>query len=275
MIARHWLRAPARRYTAVVWVALVVAAQPSRAQLIGDSTSTAGARLPPSPAAPGSPTASSRYRYPVPLGPSDRTFWTISAAALVGSALLDHPARDAIYGYRTPFLDRIAPLGDVFGTAKYTVPTVTAVFVAAHLSRNVNWEDATRHIALSYVLADATEALLKGAVGRQRPDYSGSAWRFQPLSSSDEWHSFPSGHVTHITAIAAAFAEEAHRPWITAVSTGAVMLTAWQRIYRNQHWASDVIGGAIIGVAASRVTANWLRHKRKASIGAPPPNPLP
>jgi membrane-associated phospholipid phosphatase len=211
----------------------------------------------------GAPTASSRYRYPVVLGPSDRTFWTISATALASAALLDYPARDAIHGYRTPFLDRLAPLGDVFGTAKYTVPTVTAALVVAHLSHNANWEDVTRHITMSYVLGDLTEALLKGGVGRQRPDYTGSAWRFQPLSLSEEWHSFPSGHVTHITAIAAAFAEEAHRPWVTAVATGAVALTGWQRIYRDQHWASDVIGGVIVGVAASRVTAHWLRHKRK------------
>jgi membrane-associated phospholipid phosphatase len=140
---------------------------------------------------------------------------------------------------------------------------VTAALIAGQLSRNADWEDATRHITLSYVLADVSGALVKGALGRQRPHFSGDPWRFRPLSLNDEWHSFPSGHVTHITAIGAALAEEAHQPWVTALAASASIFTAWQRIYRDQHWASDVLGGMIVGTAASRVTAHWLRHKKR------------
>jgi membrane-associated phospholipid phosphatase len=204
----------------------------------------------------------SRYRYPPRLGPSDRAYWLAAGGSLTAAVLLDRTAKPVIYGYRTPFLDRVAPFGNVFGTADYTVPTVTAALIAAQLTGNPNWEDATRHITLSYIVGDVTEAFIKGAVGRQRPRYSGDPWRFRPLSFSDEWHSFPSGHVTHISAIAMALAEEAHRPAITALSMGAVAVTGWQRIYRNQHWASDVVGGLIVGTAASRVTAHWLRHRR-------------
>lgn len=211
------------------------------------------------------------YRYPVHLGPSDRSYWLAAGGALVSGVLLDRTARPVIRGERTPFLDRIAPIGDVFGTAKYTVPTVTSALIAAQISRNADWEDATRHITLSYIVGDVTEAAVKGAVGRQRPHYSGDPWRMRPLSLADEWHSFPSGHVTHITAIAAALAEEVHRPWATVLSAGAVVLTGWQRIYRDQHWASDVIGGAIVGTAASRITAHWLRHRLHVTAGASPP----
>jgi len=190
-------------------------------------------------------------------------YWLASGGALAAGILLDRTARPAIHGYRTAFLDRLAPVGNVFGTANYTVPTVTTALIVAQVTGNADWEDASRHITFSYVVADVGEALLKGLIGRQRPRYSGDPWRFRPLSFSDEWHSFPSGHVTHITAIAAALAEEADRPWVTALSSGAVALTGWQRIYRDQHWASDVIGGAIVGTAASRVTAHWFRHKRR------------
>jgi membrane-associated phospholipid phosphatase len=209
-----------------------------------------------------------RARTPVSLGPSDRTFWLLSGAALVGAALIDYPARDAILDTRSRTLDPITPLGDILGTAKYTVPTIAVAFVAGHLGHHPRLADATTHITLSYVLADATEALLKGLVGRQRPHYSGDAWRFRPIGWSGEWQSFPSGHVTHITAIAAAVAEEARSPWVTALGAGAVGITGWQRMYRDQHWASDVIGGAIIGIAASRVTAHWFRHTIPVQPGA-------
>ncbi len=207
----------------------------------------------------------SRYLYPPHLGPSDRTYWVLAGAALGAGALLDHTAGPLVRSYRTPFLNRIAPVGDVLGTANYTVPTVTASLIIAHLTRNKDWEDATRHITMSYVIADVSEALLKGAVGRQRPSYSGNGdpWVFKPISFNGEWQSFPSGHLTHITAIAAAFAEEADRPWTTALGAGAVAFTGWQRLYRDQHWMSDVVGGMIIGTAASRLTAHWLRHHRQ------------
>jgi len=238
---------------------LVCLAAPSRGQVpAGDTTRTTGDTL----------RAASQYRYPPHLGPSDRTYWAVASGSLVVGILLDRTALPVIRGYRTPFLDRVAPLGDVFGTANYTVPTITAALIAAQLSHNVEWEDATRHITLSYILADVTEALLKGGVGRQRPGFSGNPWVFKPLSVSGQYQSFPSGHVTHITAIAAALAEEADRPWVTALSTGAVVLTAWQRLYRNQHWSSDVVGGMIIGTAASRVTAHWLRHHRQRRPGS-------
>jgi membrane-associated phospholipid phosphatase len=207
----------------------------------------------------------SRYLYPPHLGLSDRAFWAVSAGALAAGFLLDHTAGPAVRDFQTPFLTRITPIGDALGTANYTVPTVTSTLILAHLVRNKDWEDATRHITMSYVLADISEALLKGAVGRQRPAYSGNGdpWVFKPLSTNGEWQSFPSAHVTHITAIAAAFAEEADRPWTTALGASAVAFTGWQRLYRDQHWMSDVIGGIIVGAAASRVTAHWLRHHRQ------------
>ncbi len=262
---RAW-RSSIRRRASIASVALATAAGLS-APCVSQPPTRAAARVTYAATRDTVPRASP-YRYPPHLLLSDRTYWIVSGSALAGSVFLDRTAGPVIRSYRTPFLTQIAPLGDVFGTANYTVPTITGALVVAHLAHNANWEDATRHITMSYIVADVSEALLKGAVGRQRPDYSGNPWLFRPLSFSDEWHSFPSGHLTHITAIAAALAQEAHRPWVTALSMSAVAFTGWQRLYRDQHWASDVVGGVIVGTAASRVTAHWLRHKRKP----PPPN---
>jgi membrane-associated phospholipid phosphatase len=83
--------------------------------------------------------------------------------------------------------------------------------------------------------------------------------------------STPSGHVTHISSIAAAVAEEAQTPWVTTLCATAVTLTGWQRVYADQHWMSDVVAGAIVGTAASRLTAHWLRHK----VARPRPDRMP
>jgi membrane-associated phospholipid phosphatase len=202
---------------------------------------------------------------PVGLGPSDRTLYTAAGVAFVAAIALDHPARTNILATRTPFLDRLAPIGNTMGLAQYTVPTVATAFAAGNLigrlTHHPRLADAATHLALSYVVADVSASIIRFPVGRQRPSYANDMDNFHPFGKSDEWQSFPSGHVTHIGAIAAAVAEEARTPWVTGLASAAVTLTAWQRIYADKHWASDVVAGAIVAVAASRLTSHWLRHK--------------
>jgi membrane-associated phospholipid phosphatase len=181
------------------------------------------------------------------LGVSEQTYWIASAALFDGALLLDHAARGAVPAGRTSFTDGLSGVGNVLGLARYDVPVVVAAFAVGHLSRNRRFADATTHIALSYATADLLEAVLKPIVGRPRP--------YDPESRD----AFPSAHVTHVAAIAAAAAEESHSPWATALAASTVSLVSWQRLYSRQHWASDVIAGAIIGVGMSRLTAHWLR----------------
>jgi membrane-associated phospholipid phosphatase len=202
---------------------------------------------------------------PVGLGPSDRAIYTAAGAAFVAAIALDHPARDNILSTRTPFLNRLAPIGNAVGLAQYTVPTVATAFVAGNLvgrlTNHPRLADAATHLALSYVVADISASILRYPIGRQRPSFADDMDNLHPFGKSDEWQSFPSGHVTHIGAIVAALAEEARTPWVTGLGSAAVTLTAWQRIYADKHWASDVVAGAIVAVAASRLTSHWFRHK--------------
>ena len=181
------------------------------------------------------------------LGLSEQAFWTASAFTFGTALLLDHAAREEVPEGRSPFTDKLSGVGNTLGLARYDVPVVLAALVVGHLSRNRRFADATTHIALSYVTADVTESVLKSVVRRERP--------YDPRSHD----SFPSAHLAHITSIAAAAAEEAHSPLVTALAGTTVSLVSWQRMYARQHWASDVAAGAIIGVGFSRLTAHWLR----------------
>ena len=181
------------------------------------------------------------------LGLSEQAFWTASAVTFGSALLLDHTAREEVPEGRSPFTQRLSGIGNTLGLARYDVPVVLAALVAGHLTRNRRFADATTHIALSYVTADITESVLKPVIRRARP--------YDPRSHD----SFPSAHLAHITSIAAAAAEEAHSPLVTALAGTTVSLVGWQRMYARQHWASDVAAGAIIGVAFSRLTAHWLR----------------
>jgi membrane-associated phospholipid phosphatase len=103
------------------------------------------------------------------------------------------------------------------------------------------------------VLASGSTLALKYAFGRQRPNETSDtgAW----FSGGD---SFPSGHTSAAFAAAQAFADsrpEGELSWrIAAYSLGA--LTAYARVHDNQHWLSDTVAGAALGMATGRFVSN-------------------
>ncbi|MEP6549525.1 MAG: phosphatase PAP2 family protein, partial [Gemmatimonadales bacterium] len=70
---------------------------------------------------------------------------------------------------------------------------------------------------------------------------------------NDDFGSFPSGEVTIAFATATAASREVSRSWpgaaryVTPASYGAATLVGFARLYKNQHWASDVVAGAAVG----------------------------
>jgi membrane-associated phospholipid phosphatase len=53
-------------------------------------------------------------------------------------------------------------------------------------------------------------------------------------------------------ALATSLANEMRRPWATVVLISAAAATAWSRVNDNQHWLSDVAGGAVVGIASAQ-----------------------
>ena len=50
---------------------------------------------------------------------------------------------------------------------------------------------------------------------------------------------------------------------MTAATYGTAALVGWSRVYEYRHWTSDVVGGALVGIATSRWTIRTL-HARRA-----------
>jgi membrane-associated phospholipid phosphatase len=75
-----------------------------------------------------------------------------------------------------------------------------------------------------------------------------------PASTPSRSLSFPSGHVTGAASIATLLSYVAWRrkvavPWVVSLSALLVLLMAMSRVYLDRHWASDTIGGSLVGVA--------------------------
>ncbi len=109
----------------------------------------------------------------------------------------------------------------------------------------------TRHTlvaaGLSFLLGLAINQIILLFIDRTRP-YALGVTELLIAPSGDP--SFPSDHATAAFAIAAAFLLQGmSRSGLGFL--GAAILVAFSRIYVGTHYASDVLGGAVAGVAAA------------------------
>jgi membrane-associated phospholipid phosphatase len=109
-----------------------------------------------------------------------------------------------------------------------------------------NFKDRTMIYLMANLFAEGTVFSLKGITHQLRPD--GSAY-----------NSFPSGHTAEAFA-SAEFMRMEYKdvsPWYGVAGYAMATTTGILRLYNNKHWLSDVVTGAGIGIASTRL-AYWL-----------------
>lgn len=113
--------------------------------------------------------------------------------------------------------------------------------------------DRVRIFILGTVIYVATTQGLKYAINETRPNGTE--------------HSFPSGHAATAFFGATILAKEygENYPWIAVGGYAIAGTTAVLRMANNQHWASDVLMGAGIGMASAEI-ASYLYPKIKSKL---------
>ena len=179
-------------------------------------------------------------------------------AILIGIAGLDQPiaswvhlhlaAERQIFAALTHIVDPLLPLGTL----------VLLAAGSALFSRLAPrpWARTLVVCALAVVLAVALKDQAKYLFGRlwpetwvdNNPSWIGTgAYGFHPFHGGRGWASFPSGHMTLVTAPATVLATIIPRlRWLAMLATG---LVAVGLLGSNYHYLSDIIAGTMLGSA--------------------------
>ena len=184
---------------------------------------------------------------------------------------LDHQVLTIMSGaWREP----LHPLFQVI--AELGGPEVTSILMlglVVFLLRDGHRADAW--VVLAFIVAVGLEALYKVAFYHPGPGQS-IAHRDGPsftdlLTGSSNLNSFPSGHMVR-TVIAyglIAFVVRRLAPWRVArdlaipIAVVLIIVEAFDRLYLNAHWESDVIGGLFLGAIALLSATVWLDRPRR------------
>jgi membrane-associated phospholipid phosphatase len=184
----------------------------------------------------------------------------IAAAGVSVFFLVDNPVRSYMLDNQTTTKDDVASAFKKVGEPEVWA-LVPAVMIGTGLAlKKPGLTRSGLRAVTSAALAGGVTAVLKFAFGRERPNVEGSEpLDFEPFESVSDDASFPSGHTSSAFGFAASLAEDVHPLWakigLYTLATG----TAWSRVYNNQHWTSDVIAGAIVGITSAKiVSGKWL-----------------
>jgi membrane-associated phospholipid phosphatase len=182
--------------------------------------------------------------------PADREMQRVMQRDWVQQSSLFSHAADAFNAYGSP---------GVFagGATLFAVGWATGRPDVARLGLR-----AGETVALSGVITGG----IKGIAGRARPYASPQRpgdWRLFSGTHDGARQSFPSGHVTAAFAFATALDRELRLShpgtarWAGPALYGAAALTGLARMHSNNHWASDVVMGAGVGLVSGLVVARF------------------
>jgi undecaprenyl-diphosphatase len=166
-----------------------------------------------------------------------------------------------------PLFQLIAELGGV------EVTTILMIGLLVFLLRCGSSADAWA--VLAFAAALVLEGLYKVALYHPGPPRA-TAHRDGPsvtdlLTGASNLNSFPSGHMVR-TVVAyglIAFVVRRLAPWRTArelaipIAVAVIVVEAFDRLYLDVHWESDVMGGLLLGAIALLSATVWLDRPRR------------
>lgn len=149
-----------------------------------------------------------------------------------------------------------------------TLALIAGTFSAAGILNDSDGYRESWSLLEAGVFSTVTAEALSYAAGRERPDAT---------TSPNQWRkggdSFPSVHASAAFAVGMVFAESGNDDyrWIRRIlGYGIAGATAYVRIRENDHWLSDTVAGAALGVATARFVLNRETSETRGSLQIQP-----
>lgn len=207
------------------------------------------------------------------LGP-----WVERAAGLATLLAADRAVRGTTRDLRrdapeASVADDLAQFGNDVGTWHRSAPfLVGGALVGGTLLDGLRGAGRGASLLAGVLAGSMASEAINRAVGRGRPSWDRGVYSFRPFTGHA---SFPSGHTAYLFSVAGGV-DALTDGWLPAAAAyGLAGISAYGRLYADQHWVSDVVVGAVLGSTVSRVaTRRAMRLLGVAGSGGEPDGAL-
>ena len=180
-----------------------------------------------------------------------RNFFSWSNAEWLGfgglAALAAHPADEPIHEHVVAEGTSTYPGAYTYGSQYFQVPLALVVWMAGHAADSDRTADTGRDLLRAQIAVFSWTNAIKWTAQRTRPN--------------GDPRGFPSGHASASFATAAVLQE--HYGWKIGVpAMAAAAYTAASRVAADEHWLSDVIFGASLGLVCGRTVTVRFRQQK-------------
>jgi undecaprenyl-diphosphatase len=133
-----------------------------------------------------------------------------------------------------------------------------AILIAGYLKHDKDLEKKGWKIVGALAVNTVLSQGFKYAINRERPyEKYGSIY---PYDASEKGKSFPSGHTSTVFALAASLSIEYPKWYVVVPAYVYAASVGYSRLYLGEHYPSDVLAGAALGVGSAYLS-NWLAKK--------------
>jgi membrane-associated phospholipid phosphatase len=183
---------------------------------------------------------------------------TLATAGAVGlTYIYDADIRRRVQGAKSSDIDKAADAGDVLGNPFLHIGLAAALYGGAIIADSPKYRELGEMLGESVLLADATSFVLKQAIGRARPFAAGDRGSFRPFQFKSDYDSMPSMHTASSFAMASVLAAASESPLAKLTYYAAATFVGFSRMYKDKHWAGDIVLGAAIGELCGRVVTRY------------------
>ena len=181
---------------------------------------------------------------------------------IIGSFFLDQTIHKIARENQSSALDKIADIDRYYGDKYVTGGALLGLYGMGLLINDDNVKETGEKAIIAAAVSGIVVVGLKEAFGRSRPYRGNGAWHFKPFSFEESRRSLPSGHAAVTFAISTVMANSVDNNYWKALWYGGAIGVGAARIYKNQHWFSDVICGSVIGYFIANKTEELFQNKK-------------
>ncbi len=135
-----------------------------------------------------------------------------------------------------------------FGEGQYHLLGYAGLYILSKLRNDESLEKFSINGMKAFIVSGLTVLTIKFIIGRARPYMDEGSLSFKPFNINNNYQAFPSGHTMIAFSTTSFISSNTSNKMLKVVPYLIATGVGIARIYKDQHWFSDVIAGASLGI---------------------------